>query len=149
MSDQSPSTKWCKKQDLRNQVVQFLTNPSKRKSTSGHSLVPEIGETPWVCLGAQCPPHMCGCGEMTKCTQTKPQGGGVLATERLSCQSNGYCQWFDRLHANLSDPSPSTKWCKKQECRNQVVQFLTNPSKRKSVTGQNLPPVICENHGCA
>ena len=40
---------------------------------------------------------------------------------------------------SVSDQSPSTKWCNKQNCRNQVVQFLTNPSKTNFKTGHSLP----------
>ena len=36
-SDQSPSTKRCNKQDCRNQVVQFLTNPFLANFQNGHS----------------------------------------------------------------------------------------------------------------
>ena len=37
VSDQSPSTKRCNKQDLRNQVVQCLTNPFWATFQNGHS----------------------------------------------------------------------------------------------------------------
>ena len=37
VSDQSPSTKMCKKQDCRNQVVQILTNPFLANFQNGHS----------------------------------------------------------------------------------------------------------------
>ena len=70
-------------------------------------------------------------GKFTNGKQTKPKGGGVLATERLSCEFNGQCPWIDRLLAKVSDQSPSAKWCKKQDCRNQVVQFGDNPIQTK------------------
>ena len=37
VSDQSPSTKLCNKEDCRNQVVQFLTNPFLANFQNGHS----------------------------------------------------------------------------------------------------------------
>merc|ERR1712015_30269 len=37
MSDLSPSTQRCNKQDCRNQVVQFLTNPFLANFQNGHS----------------------------------------------------------------------------------------------------------------
>ena len=44
VSDQSPSTKRCNKQDMRNQVVQFLTNPFFLANfQNGHSPPLHIG----------------------------------------------------------------------------------------------------------
>ena len=43
VSDLSPSTKRCKKQDCRNQVVQFLTNPFLANFQNGHSPPLHIG----------------------------------------------------------------------------------------------------------
>ena len=42
VSDQSPSTKVCKKQDCRNQVVQFLTNPFLAKFSKWTAFSPSI-----------------------------------------------------------------------------------------------------------
>ena len=40
---------------------------------------------------------------------------------------------------SVSDLSPSTKRCKKQDCRNQVVQFLTNPFLANFQKCQSFP----------
>ena len=37
VSDQSPSTKWCNKQEFINQVVEFLNNPFLVTFQNGHS----------------------------------------------------------------------------------------------------------------
>ena len=40
---------------------------------------------------------------------------------------------------SVSDQSPSTKVCNKQDCRNQVVQFLTNPFLANFQKCQSFP----------
>ena len=40
-------------------------------------------------------------------------------------------------------------WCQKQDVKHQVVQILTNPSKRKFKKVQHFPLFDMENHGCA
>ena len=60
-SDQSPSTKRCKKQDCRNQVVQFLTNPFLANFQNGHSPPLHIGMERLVVTqkgGPHVPPSM-------------------------------------------------------------------------------------------
>ena len=61
VSDQSPSTKMCKKQDCRNQVVQFLTNPFLANFQNGHSPPLHIGMERLVVTqkrGPHVPPSM-------------------------------------------------------------------------------------------
>ena len=40
---------------------------------------------------------------------------------------------------SVPDQSPSTNVCNKQDCRNQVVQFLTNPFLANFQNGQHFP----------
>ena len=61
VSDQSPSTKRCNKQDLKKQVVQFLTNPFLANFQNGHSPPLHIGMERLVVTqkgGPHVPPSM-------------------------------------------------------------------------------------------
>ena len=61
VSDQSPSTNVCNKPDLRNQVVQFLTNPFLANFQNGHSPPLHIGMERLVVTqkgGPHVPPSM-------------------------------------------------------------------------------------------
>ena len=61
VSDLPPSTKVCNKQDLRNQVVQFLTNPFLANFQNGHSPPLHIGMERLVVTqkgGHHAPPSM-------------------------------------------------------------------------------------------
>ena len=86
VSDQSPSTNVCNKPDLRNQVVQFLTNPFLANFQNGHSPPLHIGMERLVVTqkgGPHVPPsmgrHMGKC--MVKVTNPREVVGWLHVTK--------------------------------------------------------------------
>ena len=90
MSDQSPSTKGCKQQDCRNQVVQFLTKTFLANFQNGHSPpLYLVGFADCDPRGNPMPPlYRGGMGkEMVKSVKSKRSG--VLAAWQKICRMTG------------------------------------------------------------
>ena len=90
VSDQSPSTKRCNKQDCRNQVVQFLTNPFLANFQNGHS--PPLyfdGFADFDPKGNPMPPLYRGGMGKYMVKSVKSKRSGVLAACHKICKMTG------------------------------------------------------------
>ena len=97
MSDQSPSTKRCNKQDCRNQVVQFLTNPFLANFQNGHSPPLHIGMERLVVTqkgGPHVPPIYGETHGVIYGQSYKSKRGGGLAACHQSWRMTGKCLCF-------------------------------------------------------
>ena len=139
MSDLSPSTKRCNKQDCRNQVVQFLTNPFLANFQNGHSPpLYLVGFADCDPRGKPMPPCIGGHGFIhgQKCQIQEKWCVGCMSQD---VQNDWLVPMFWCVCISMSDQSPSTKRCNKQDFRNQVVQFLTNPFLANFQNGHSPP----------
>ena len=91
VSDLPPSTKVCNKQDCRNQVVQFLTNPFLANFQNGHSPPLHIGMERLV-VTQKGEPHVPLYGEthgVIDGQSYKSKRGGVLS----ACRGELTIEW--------------------------------------------------------
>ena len=118
MSDQSPSTKWCNKQDCRNQVLQFLTNPFLANFQNGHS-------PPLYLVGfADCDPRgnpmsplVYGGHGLIHGQKCQIQEKWCVGCMSQDVQNDWLVPMFWCVCISMSDQSPSTKRCNKQETK--------------------------------
>ena len=129
MSDQSPSIKRCKEQEVRNQVVQFLTNPFLANFQNGHSPPLHIGMERLVVTPKRGPhvPPLWGTHGVIHGQKLQIQERWWVGCKPPKLKNDWLVPMFWCVCIPVSDQSPSIKRCKTQEVRNQVVQFLTNP----------------------
>ena len=118
MSDQSPSTKWCNKQDCRNQVVQFLTNPFLANFQNGHSPpLYLVGFADCDPRGNPMPPLYRGGMGKYMVKSVKSKRSGVLAACHKTLRMIGQCLCFG-VCASMCQISPLVQRC----ARNKIAE---------------------------